>query len=167
MAVLESSELEAEVGKLPGWEVREGARVEMPAKDSAAPGMGGDGTRRKGGGRRKGGDATGKRNHLKAGGIEIDRERFEVTVGGRNYRLDLAYRAERIFIEGDGFGVHSPRTAFESDRTRQNKLVHFEPNVGQRAGVTCEVSITSAAPHWLRGDLVDRRVRIPVTAAPA
>jgi 4a-hydroxytetrahydrobiopterin dehydratase len=25
MAVLESSELEAEVGKLPGWEVREGA----------------------------------------------------------------------------------------------------------------------------------------------
>ena len=31
MAVLESSELEAEVGKLPGWEVREGA-LEKPFK---------------------------------------------------------------------------------------------------------------------------------------
>ena len=29
------------------------------------------------------------------------------------------------------------------------------------------VRITRAAPHLLRGDLVDRRVRIPVTAAPA
>jgi hypothetical protein len=25
--------------------------------------------------------------------------------------------------KSDGFGVHSPRAAFESDRTRQNKLV--------------------------------------------
>ena len=33
--------------------------------------------------RRTGGDLTGKRSHLKAGGLEIDRERFEVTVSGR------------------------------------------------------------------------------------
>jgi two-component system alkaline phosphatase synthesis response regulator PhoP len=33
--------------------------------------------------RRKGGEGTGKRSHLKAGGLEIDRERFEVTVAGR------------------------------------------------------------------------------------
>jgi len=33
--------------------------------------------------RRQNGDAPGKRRHLKAGGLEIDRERFEVTVGGR------------------------------------------------------------------------------------
>jgi two-component system alkaline phosphatase synthesis response regulator PhoP len=33
--------------------------------------------------RRKVGDGEGKRSHLKAGGLEIDRERFEVTVGGR------------------------------------------------------------------------------------
>ena len=33
--------------------------------------------------RRQGGEATAKRSHLKAGRLEIDRERFEVTVGGR------------------------------------------------------------------------------------
>jgi two-component system alkaline phosphatase synthesis response regulator PhoP len=33
--------------------------------------------------RRQGGNGTGKRSHLKAGGLEIDRERFEVTVAGR------------------------------------------------------------------------------------
>jgi multidrug efflux system membrane fusion protein len=38
--------------------LREGARVELPTRDAAAPGKGGDGTRRKGGGRQKGGDAN-------------------------------------------------------------------------------------------------------------
>ena len=33
--------------------------------------------------RRQGGEATAKRRHLKAGPLAIDRERFEVTVGGR------------------------------------------------------------------------------------
>jgi two-component system alkaline phosphatase synthesis response regulator PhoP len=33
--------------------------------------------------RRQGGNGAGKRSHLKAGGLEIDRERFEVTVAGR------------------------------------------------------------------------------------
>ena len=42
--------------------------------------------------------------------LPLPERQVEVTVGGRNYRLDLAYRAERIFIEGDGFGVHSPRS---------------------------------------------------------
>ena len=59
-----------------------------------------------------------RRHHL-----PLPERQVKVTVAGRNYRLDLAYRAERIFIEGDGFGVHSPRAVFESDRTRQNKLV--------------------------------------------
>ena len=55
--------------------------------------------------------------------LPLPERQVKVTIGGRNYRLDLAYRAERVFIEGDGFGVHSPRAVFESDRTRQNKLV--------------------------------------------
>lgn len=38
--------------------LREGAKVELPAKDAAAPGKGGDGAGKKGGGRRKGGDAN-------------------------------------------------------------------------------------------------------------
>jgi len=37
--------------------------------------------------RRQGGEGTGKRSHLKAGGLEIDRERFEVTV--RGHAVDL------------------------------------------------------------------------------
>jgi len=60
---------------------------------------------------------------LRRHGLPLPERQVKVTVAGRNYRLDLAYRAERIFIEGDGFGVHSPRAVFESDRTRQNKLV--------------------------------------------
>ena len=41
-------------------------------------------------------------------------------------------------------------------------------------GGTADVRVTYAAPHWLRGELVavhaaprPRRIRIPVTAAPA
>lgn len=60
---------------------------------------------------------------LRRHGVPLPERQVKVTIAGRNYRLDLAYRAERIFIEGDGFGVHSPRAVFESDRTRQNKLV--------------------------------------------
>jgi tRNA-2-methylthio-N6-dimethylallyladenosine synthase len=72
-------------------------------------------------------------------------------------------RTEPVLVEGPS--KRDP--AIWSGRTRQNKLVHFEPDAGVRAGVTRRVRIDSAAPHFLRGDLVDRRVRIPVTAAPA
>ena len=58
-------------------------------------------------------------------------------------------------------------------RTRQNKLVHFkapENGNGLRPGAFAEVTIDSAAPHFLRGSFIrqtadpGRRVRIPVTA---
>jgi very-short-patch-repair endonuclease len=55
--------------------------------------------------------------------VPLPERQVEVNIGGSSYRLDLAYRSEMIFIEGDGFGVHSTRSAFESDRTRQNRLV--------------------------------------------
>jgi tRNA-2-methylthio-N6-dimethylallyladenosine synthase len=62
-----------------------------------------------------------------------------------------------------------------SGRTRQNKLVHFEPAGRPVAtGGTADVLITYGAPHWLRGEVVGvtppprpARVRIPVTAVPA
>jgi len=56
--------------------------------------------------------------------------------------------------------------------------VHFAP-VGHvvQPGATAAVRVTRAAPHWLRGELVEVvgsarpslpvRTRIPVTAAPA
>ncbi len=46
-----------------------------------------------------------------------------VTVHGKSYRLDVAYPDEMLAIEGDGFGVHSERERFETDRERQNALV--------------------------------------------
>jgi len=55
--------------------------------------------------------------------VPLPQRQVEVTVDGCDFRLDMAYTPERIFIEGDGFGVHSTRSAFESDRSRQNKLV--------------------------------------------
>jgi very-short-patch-repair endonuclease len=46
-----------------------------------------------------------------------------VRVGGTRFRLDCAWPAQRVFIEGDGMGAHTARGAFEGDRRRQNLLV--------------------------------------------
>jgi very-short-patch-repair endonuclease len=54
--------------------------------------------------------------------IPLPERQVEVRIDSHTYRLDYAYRSEQIFIEGDGFGVHSTRAAFESDRLRQNRL---------------------------------------------
>ena len=72
-------------------------------------------------------------------------------------------RVEQVLVEGPS----KKDPAMWSGRTRQNKLVHFDPGVAARVGAMGNVEITAAAPHWLRGEMVDRRIRIPVTAAPA
>jgi very-short-patch-repair endonuclease len=46
-----------------------------------------------------------------------------VSIGGEHYFVDVCYPDRRIVIEGDGFGWHSLRSRFESDRERQNQLV--------------------------------------------
>jgi tRNA-2-methylthio-N6-dimethylallyladenosine synthase len=58
-----------------------------------------------------------------------------------------------------------------SGRTRHNKLLHFVPDDDVAAGDLVRATVTSAAPHWLRGAMVARdrparrrRVRIPVVA---
>jgi very-short-patch-repair endonuclease len=56
-------------------------------------------------------------------GLPLPVVQYEVDAGGRSFRLDVAYPEHRLFIEGDGFGVHGTRSAFESDRWRQNLLV--------------------------------------------
>ncbi|MDH3307362.1 MAG: type IV toxin-antitoxin system AbiEi family antitoxin domain-containing protein [Acidimicrobiia bacterium] len=48
---------------------------------------------------------------------------YEVDVGSRRLRLDLAYPAERIAIELDGRTWHRSARAFQDDRERQNLLV--------------------------------------------
>ena len=57
-----------------------------------------------------------------------------------------------------------------SGRTRQNKLVHFPAEPRLAPGSIVEVEIRDAAPHFLRGALIEvldvptRRTRIPVVA---
>ncbi len=46
-----------------------------------------------------------------------------VTIAGRTYRLDLAYRYATLAIEVDGRAHHSDAVAFRRDRERQNALV--------------------------------------------
>jgi tRNA-2-methylthio-N6-dimethylallyladenosine synthase len=85
-------------------------------------------------------------------------------------------RTESLLVEGPSKNDDT----MWSGRTRQNKLVHFPWKGGAPGhttvgvGGTADVVVTYAAPHWLRGDLVDAqpaprpaRIRIPVSAAPA
>jgi tRNA-2-methylthio-N6-dimethylallyladenosine synthase len=79
-------------------------------------------------------------------------------------------RTESLLLEGPSKNDDT----MWSGRTRQNKLVHFAPaDTPVAVGGTADVTITYAAPHWLRGDLVTAappprpaRIRIPVAAAP-
>jgi tRNA-2-methylthio-N6-dimethylallyladenosine synthase len=75
-------------------------------------------------------------------------------------------RVEEVLVEGPS----KKDATVTSGRTRQNKLVHFRPDVALRAGSYAMVEITRAAPHHLRGSLIDvvaeprHKLRIPVAA---
>lgn len=56
-------------------------------------------------------------------GVRPPQRQVVVNVEGQGFRLDLAYPDHKVFLEGDGFGVHGGRSAFEDDRWRQNLLV--------------------------------------------
>jgi tRNA-2-methylthio-N6-dimethylallyladenosine synthase len=85
---------------------------------------------------------------------------------------DRVGRVEEVLVEGPS--KRDP--LMTSARTKQHKLIHFawrDPNGEQRAlpaGTFCDVLVTSAAPHFLRGNLVEitarprHRTRIPVAA---
>jgi tRNA-2-methylthio-N6-dimethylallyladenosine synthase len=85
-------------------------------------------------------------------------------------------RIEEVLVEGPS--KKDPNVL--SARTRQNKLVHFPRPAGASdgghdpygAGAYATVEITSAAPHWLAGEVRDlivparkARVRIPIPVA--
>jgi len=88
-------------------------------------------------------------------------------------------RTEVVLLEGPS----KKDATVWSGRTRQGKLVHFVPvdcagAVPVAVGGEADVLVTSAAPHFLRGDLLavraprisgrrPSRIRIPVVAAPA
>jgi tRNA-2-methylthio-N6-dimethylallyladenosine synthase len=74
---------------------------------------------------------------------------------------------EEVLVEGPS----KTDDAVWSGRTRHNKLLHFVPAADTGVGDLVQARVTSAAPHWLRGEMVERvrparrrRVRIPVVA---
>ena len=76
-------------------------------------------------------------------------------------------RVEEVLIEGPS----KKDPSLVSARTRQNKLVHFQPTVPVRTGSYALVEITGAAPHHLRGEFRElicepqHKVRIPVASS--
>ena len=74
-------------------------------------------------------------------------------------------RVEEVLVEGPS----KKDAALTTGRTRQNKLVHFAGRVP--VGSYAEVLVTGAAPHFLRGELVEvtagprHKTRIPVSAS--
>jgi tRNA-2-methylthio-N6-dimethylallyladenosine synthase len=75
-------------------------------------------------------------------------------------------RIEEVLVEGPS----KKDAAVTTGRTRQNKLVHFTAAVPLRPGTFADVRVTNAAPHHLKGDLVEvtarptHKTRIPVSA---
>jgi tRNA-2-methylthio-N6-dimethylallyladenosine synthase len=75
-------------------------------------------------------------------------------------------RVEEVLVEGPS--KKDPEMV--SGRTRQNKLVHFRAPTPLPPGSYATVKVTDAAPHHLRGELVEvtarprHRTRIPVLA---
>lgn len=76
-------------------------------------------------------------------------------------------RIEEVLVEGPS--RRNPEVF--SGRTRQGKLIHFAPSKKTSAGSLAMVRVTSAAPHYLRGELTEvvrgprHRVRIPLRVA--
>ena len=56
-------------------------------------------------------------------GLPLPSSNYRVHVGGRDRYLDLAWPAEKVAAEFDGFVPHSSRRVFDDDRVRQNDLV--------------------------------------------
>ncbi len=59
---------------------------------------------------------------LRRAGIDGWTPNAELTVRGRTFRVDVAFEAERVYLEYDGREPHSGDAAFDRDRDRQNYL---------------------------------------------
>jgi tRNA-2-methylthio-N6-dimethylallyladenosine synthase len=103
---------------------------------------------------------------------EVSAERFErlrVVVE----RSALARHRARLGTVEDVLveGPSRKDPAMTTGRSEHNKLVHFSAPEPLRAGTYARVRVTGAAPHHLKGDLLDviaparHRTRIPVASA--
>jgi tRNA-2-methylthio-N6-dimethylallyladenosine synthase len=118
---------------------------------------------------RPGTEAAARDDRFVAPEVAADRfERLAVVVerSALARHQDRVGRTEEVLVEGPS----KKDASVVSGRTRQNKLVHFSPcdDAPLRAGSFARVRITSAAAHFLRGELVAvtdaprHRMRIPV-----
>jgi tRNA-2-methylthio-N6-dimethylallyladenosine synthase len=103
---------------------------------------------------------------------EVTRERMDRLTAAVE-RSALAKHAarvgavEEVLVEGPS----KTDASVWSGRTRHNKLLHFVPAADTTTGDLVRARVTSAAPHWLRGEMLARvrparrrRVHIPVVA---
>lgn len=60
---------------------------------------------------------------IRESGLPIPDRQVPLGLGDRGVRFDLAYPASMICLEGDGFGTHTIRGMFETDRSRHNAVV--------------------------------------------
>lgn len=105
---------------------------------------------------------------LLAAGLPAPRVQFEVTVGGRRYRIDLADPAEKVAIECDGRRSRLNERNFVTDPVRENALkldgwlvLRFTRRrvTEEPAGVVGEVRRALALRHGPQG-------QAPAPAAP-
>lgn len=60
---------------------------------------------------------------LRSAGITGWVPQLPVVIGGQRFYLDIAFPADRLAIEVDGYEYHRAGTRFQTDRTRQNALI--------------------------------------------
>lgn len=59
---------------------------------------------------------------LTSAGLPKPVQQHRVRIGNKTYRMDLAYSAEKIDIEYDGWETHRVRSTFDADRERDQIL---------------------------------------------
>lgn len=100
-------------------------------------------------------------------GQRFDRLRAVVERSALRKHRERIGRIEEVVV--DGPSKQDPRIM--SGRTRQFKLVHFTVPQPLRPGTYCNVEITEAAAHYLKGHMVEvthvptHKIRIPVASA--
>jgi len=83
-------------------------------------------------------------------GLPVPVQQHRVQVGGRRFRLDLAYPASRIGIELDGWDPHGTRSAFDGDRVRDALLLVDGWRIAHFTSATPEDTM-----HSILGSLLD------------
>ena len=77
-------------------------------------------------------------------------------VGGRTFKIDLAYPVVRLAIELDGWEFHGTRSAFDDDRTRATLLVaNGWPACASRSTDAKIVGCVGRLVNWGRHSISD------------